>query len=82
VTEEERALLYREQCAARASARAAQFAALAGDSSVVAATQAAWAPVLRQPADAWDCQEPPEPARPAWAARVPGDVELPEYLKR
>jgi hypothetical protein len=82
VTEEERAVLYREQCAARATARAARFAALAGDTAAAATVTAAWSALLPQPSDAWDCPCEPEPPRPPWAGGVPGYIELPEYLKR
>jgi hypothetical protein len=81
VTEEERAVLYREQCAQRARFRAHTFAGLAGDPAAATAVRAAWAPLLPNPLDGWDCPCPAEPARPAWASRVPGSVELPNYLK-
>ena len=80
--EERRAALYREQCESRCRWRARQFAALAGDPAAAARVREAWAPLLPQPTDAWDCPDPPEPPRPGWVSRVPGDVELPEYLNR
>jgi hypothetical protein len=82
VTEEERAVLYREQCAQRARFRAGLFARLAGDPAAATAVRESWAPLLPDPLDGWDCPCPLGPARPAWAPRVPGDIELPEYLNR
>lgn len=81
MTEEERAALFREQCANRLRWRQQTFARLAGDPAAAERVRAAWAPLLPDPLDAWDCPCEPEPARPAWASRVPGDIELPEYLK-
>jgi hypothetical protein len=82
VTEEERrALLFREQSRTRARFRASLCAGLAGDVTAAAAVTDAFAPLLPDPLDGWDCPDLPAPARPAWAARVPGSVELPNYLK-
>lgn len=79
--EEERALLYRQQCAERARFRAGLCSRLAGSPAAAEAVSEAWTPLLPDPLDGWDCPDSPAPARPAWAARVPGGVELPEYLK-
>jgi hypothetical protein len=79
--EERRAAAFREQCASRLQWRATRFAQLAGDPTAVARARAAVAPLLPAPLDSWDCPTPPEPASPAWANRIPGDIELPEYLK-
>lgn len=80
--EERRAALYREQCAQRARFRAVLAAGLAGDTTAATAVREAWAPLLPNQLDAWDCPCPPEPPRPSWASKVPGDVELPNYLNR
>jgi hypothetical protein len=80
--EERRAAAFRKQCVTAARSRAALLARLTGDPAAATAVREAWAPLLPDPLDAWDCPCPPEPARPAWVARVPGDIELPEYLKR
>jgi hypothetical protein len=80
-TEEERARLYREQCAERALHRASLCARLAGDLEAAQAVRDAWAPLLPDPSDGFDCLDPPAPARPSWASRAPGNVELPNYLK-
>lgn len=82
VPEAERAAAFRAQCVACQRFRAVRWQALAGDPTAAAAVRAAWAPILPDPADGWDCPPVPVPARPSWADRVPGDVELPEYLKR
>jgi hypothetical protein len=82
VPEEERAAAFRAQCAARLQSLLERATRLRGDTAAAAAVSAAWAPVLPDPLDAWDCPCPTEPARPAWANRIPGDIELPEYLKR
>jgi hypothetical protein len=79
--EERRAAAFREQCVTAARSRAALFARLTGDPAAAAAVRASWAPLLPDPLDGWDCPDPPTPARAAWASRVPGDIELPEYLK-
>lgn len=80
--EEERAALFRQQCVNRLEWRAQQAARLQGDPVAAAAVRAAWEPLLPAAMDAWDCPDPIEPARPAWADRVPGEIELPEYIKR
>jgi hypothetical protein len=81
MTEEERAALFRQQCANRAASRRERFAQLAGDPAAAAAVTAAFSPLLPAPLDSWDCPPRLEPGRPAWADRVPADVELPEYMK-
>jgi hypothetical protein len=80
--EERRAAAFREQCARRLQWRATRFAQLAGEPTAAARVRAGLAPLLTASLDAWDCPCPPEPVRPPWTGRVPGDVELPEYLKR
>jgi hypothetical protein len=80
--EEQRAALYRLQCVNRARFRAGLAAGLAGDTSAAVAVREAWAPLLPNPLDAWDCPCPPEPSRPSWASKIPADVELPVYIKR
>jgi hypothetical protein len=79
--EERRAAAFREQCENQALARVRRAQALAGDPAAAAAGRASWAPLLLNPVDGWDCPCPPEPARPAWVGRAPGDIELPNYLK-
>lgn len=83
MTEEERAALYRAQAENRYRSRAARAAALAGDPAAAARATASFAPLTWNPVDAWDA--PPEDVelpRPTWLGRVPGDIELPEHLKR
>jgi hypothetical protein len=84
VTEGERAALFRQQCANRAQWRQDRAAALLGDATAAARVHAAWAPLLRSPLDDWDCipVEDIDVPIPAWLRKVPGDVELPEHLKR
>ena len=79
--EEERARAYREQCATRERFRASLCARLAGNAPAAEAVRDAWAPLLPDAYDGWDCPDPPAPARPAWAASVPADIELPAHLK-
>ena len=81
LTEDDRAVAYRQQCANQTAYRQREQEALAGDPVAAAAVRLAWAPVLPQSLDAWDCPPEPEPPRPAWVGRVPANVELPEYLK-
>ena len=83
MTEEERAAQFRADQVARYRNRAAFTASLTGDPAAAARVNAAFAPLLPQPVDAWDA--PPEDVelpRPSWLGRVPGDIELPEHLKR
>jgi hypothetical protein len=80
--EERRAAAFRQQCANRAGWRQRQAVALAGDPAAGASVRAAFAPLLPDPQDAWDCPPPPETVPGPWVGHVPGEVELPEYLKR
>lgn len=82
-TEQERASLFRQQCANRAQWRRDQLAALQGDDTAAARVASGFAPLLRSPDDAWDCLDPEdvEIPRPNWLSRVPGDIELPEHLQ-
>jgi hypothetical protein len=81
VTEAERATAFRAQCATRAAFRAGRAVALRGDDTAASRVAAAFAPLRPQATDNWDCIDPPEPPRPSWLGRVPGDIELPEHLK-
>lgn len=80
--EERRAEAFRVAQMERYRGRLEFARALRGDPVRARAVRDAWAPLLPDPVDGWDVPCEPEPARPAWVARVPGDVELPEYLKR
>jgi hypothetical protein len=83
VTEEERrAAVLRQQCANRARWRQRQAERFAGDPAAAASVRTAFAPLLPDPIDAWDCPPPQEAVPGPWLGHVPGDVELPEYLKR
>lgn len=81
MTETERAELHRQQCANRAAWRAAIATRLAGAPAAAARITAAFEPLRPQPGDARDCPDPPAPQRPGWVGRVPGDIQLPEYLR-
>lgn len=82
-TEEERAAQFRADQVSRYRNRAAFSASLTGDPVAASRVKASFAPLVWNPVDAWDA--PPEDVevpRPGWLGRVPGDIELPEHLKR